>query len=259
MRRRTLLITLGGILALSITVLSLACAQPSSPVPTSAPTVPAPQSGIVKVKWFGQAAFLVTSSTGIRVITDPYTPSNSLKYGEIGESADAVTVSHNHSDHNNVAAVGGSPVVVREAAEVEGLRFRAIPSFHDDAQGKNRGNNTVFAFEVDGLKICHLGDLGQLLDDSQLAQIGKVDILLIPVGGNFTIDAKAATRVVEQLKPGAVIPMHYQTEKTTLPVAGVEEFLQGKANVTRLDASETSFQAGKLPANTQIIVLKPAR
>lgn len=228
--------------------------------PTPSPPPPTPQvSAPLKIKWLGQSAFVITSSRGVKIITDPYTTSERLAYGEIGESADIVTVSHEHGDHNNVAAVGGNPQVVKATAEVKGIEFKATPAYHDASQGKQRGNNTIFSFEVDKIRIAHLGDLGHLLSEEQLAGIGKVDILLIPVGGNYTIDAAAASQVVDQLKPSVVIPMHYKIDKITLPVAGVEEFLQGKKNVTQLDTSEVEFRYGQLPSSTQIIVLKPAR
>lgn len=215
---------------------------------------------MVKIKWLGHASFLITSAAGTKIIIDPYIPTARLTYGEIAESADIVTVSHEHGDHNNVAAVGGNPQVVRDTTEVKGIKFKAIATYHDNSQGKERGKNTVICFEVDGVKVCHLGDLGHPLDDKQVAEIGKVDILLIPVGGNYTIDATVATQVCERLKPSVIMPMHYQTEKSSgMPITGVDEFLQGKTNVTRLDTSEVQFRSGQLPASTQIMVPKPAR
>ena len=214
----------------------------------------------MKIKWLGHASFMITSDTGTRIITDPYTPGGfGLNYGEIRESADIITVSHEHGDHNNVAAVGGNPEVVKGTAEIKGMKFNGIPTYHDDAGGSQRGNNTIFCFEVDGIRVCHLGDLGHPLGDKEVAGLGKVDILLIPVGGNFTIDAKVATEVCNQLQARVVIPMHYQNERcSSFPVSGVDEFLQGKAGVSRPDASEAEFKQGALPATTQIIVLKPA-
>jgi len=214
----------------------------------------------MKVKWLGHASFLITSDGGTRIITDPYTPGGfGLNYGEIKESADIVTVSHERFDHNNVAAVGGNPEVVKGDAAAKGMKFKGIPTYHDASEGKERGNNTIICFEVDGVRVCHLGDLGHQLSEQQIAEIGKVDILLIPVGGNFTIDAKVATEVCGKLAPKVIIPMHYQNERfSSFPVAGVEDFLQGKTNVSRLDTSEVEFKAGELPAATQIIVLKPA-
>lgn len=212
----------------------------------------------MKIKWLGHASFLITSDSGVRIITDPYEPNDRLRYGEIKESAEIVTVSHDHSDHGNVAAVKGNPQVVKGDAEVEGIKFKGIPTFHDAAGGKERGKNTIFCFEVDGVKVCHLGDLGHELTAGQVAQTGAVDVLLLPVGGFYTIDASVASRVVEQLKPRIVIPMHFKNKKCGFPIAGVEEFLSGKKDVNQPDASEVELKAGELPEATQIIVLKPA-
>jgi L-ascorbate metabolism protein UlaG (beta-lactamase superfamily) len=214
----------------------------------------------MKVNWLGQAAFLITSDSGTKIITDPYGTNEMLTYDEINESADIVTVSHDHFDHANVDAVGGNPEVVKGAAEVKGIKFDAVSTYHDNSGGSERGSNTIFCFEVDGVRLCHLGDLGHLLSDKQVADIGKVDILLIPVGGNFTIDAKAATEVAGKLSPKVIIPMHYQNDRCpTFPVAGVDGFLEGKDNVTKPGVSEMEFSTGNLPAATQIVVLKPAR
>lgn len=212
----------------------------------------------MKIKWLGHASFLITSDTGTRIITDPYEPGGNIKYGEINESAEIVAVSHEHADHNNVAAVRGKPEVIRGSAKVKGIEFKGIPSYHDKAGGSQRGSNTIFCFEVDGIRICHLGDLGHQLSDKQVAELGSIDILLIPVGGYFTIDAKVATQVCSQLKPRVIIPMHYRTDKCAFPIAGVDDFLKGKERVTRLETSERNFELEELPASTQIIVLKSA-
>jgi L-ascorbate metabolism protein UlaG (beta-lactamase superfamily) len=214
----------------------------------------------MKIKLLGHSAFLITSDKGVKIITDPYEAGPGWAYGAITESADIVTVSHDHFDHGNVAAVRGNPEVVRRAGRstAKGMEIKGIASYHDEAKGRLRGNNTIFCFDVDGIRVCHLGDLGHLLDDKQVKEIGSVDILLIPVGGYFTIDAKAATQVCNQLKPGVIIPIHYGTEKGASDLAGVDEFLRGKTNVRRLDASEVEFKRGELPATSQIMVLKPA-
>lgn len=212
----------------------------------------------MKLKWLGHSAFVITSDTGIKLITDPYATDDRLSYGEIKESADLVTVSHDHSDHNNVSAVRGNPEIVRGTTEIKGIKFRGIPTYHDEAKGQQRGKNTIFCFEVDGTKVCHLGDLGHTLGDKQIAEIGEVDILLIPVGGFYTIDATAASQVCDQLKPRVTIPMHYKNSKCAFPISGVDGFLEGKKNVSRLDASEVELKSGKLPADTQIIVLQPS-
>lgn len=213
----------------------------------------------MKIKWLGHATFLITSDSGIRIITDPYEPADDLTYSRINEAADIVTVSHGHSDHSNVAAVQGNPQVVRGTTGAKGIEFRGIPTYHDDAGGSKRGSNTILCFEVDGVNVGHMGDLGHTLSNEQVTELGKIDVMLIPVGGFFTIDAKAASQVCDQLKPRVIIPMHYKNEKCAFPIAGVDEFLRGKNNVTRLDSSEVEFKAGELPTSTQIMVLKPAR
>ncbi|MCJ7743545.1 MAG: MBL fold metallo-hydrolase [Dehalococcoidales bacterium] len=214
----------------------------------------------MKVKWLGHASFLITSEAGTKIITDPYNVGSGLSYGEIREAADIVTVSHEHGDHNNVAAVKGSPQVVKGAGakEAKGIKFKGISTYHDEAQGGQRGPNTVFCFEVDGLKVCHLGDLGHALSDKDVAEVGKVDILLVPVGGFFTIDARVATAVSGKLAPKVIIPMHFKNDKLAYPIAAVDDFIKGKSGVTQPNASEVEFKRGKLPAATQIVVLKPA-
>jgi L-ascorbate metabolism protein UlaG (beta-lactamase superfamily) len=213
----------------------------------------------MKIKYLGHSAFVITSAAGLRIVTDPYTPGSGLEYGDITEPADVVTVSHGHRDHNNVAAVRGNPTAVSRAgrAAVKGIEFNGVSSAHDEVGGKMRGGNIIFCFEVDGVRVCHLGDLGHRLDDRQIEEIGCVDVLLIPVGGHYTIDAVAATDVCSQLKPALVIPMHYKTAKGLPEIAGVDAFLSGKEGVSWPKSSEVELTAGSLPAG-QIVVLKPA-
>jgi L-ascorbate metabolism protein UlaG (beta-lactamase superfamily) len=213
----------------------------------------------MKIKYLGHSAFAITSDRGVKIITDPYGTSPDLTYGEITGPADIVTVSHEHFDHCNVAPITGNPEVLRRAESVKaaGISFKGVIGYHDDERGRMRGGNIIFCFVVDGIRLCHLGDLGHLLDDKQLAEIGAVDILFIPVGGVYTIDARVATEVCNQLKPRVIFPMHYRTAKGIPRIAGVDEFLRGKEKVKWLDTSQVEFRAGDLP-DGQIIVLKPA-
>ena len=215
----------------------------------------------MKIEWYGQAAFSITSDSGLKIITDPYTPGGfGLNYNDIGESADIVTVSHDHADHSNVAGVQGSPEVVKATTEAKGIKFKAVAAAHDDAGGSQRGSNNIYCFEVDGINVCHLGDLGHMLSEEQVAEIGKVDVLMIPVGGNFTIDAKVATEVADKLAPKVIIPMHYQNERCpSFPVAGVDGFLEGKDNVVRSDESEIEYRLNDIPEEVMIQVLNPSR
>jgi L-ascorbate metabolism protein UlaG (beta-lactamase superfamily) len=210
----------------------------------------------MKIKYLAHSSFLVTADNGVKIITDPYQPGRGLNHGAITETADIVTISHEHGDHNYVSTLKSNPKVLRESAEVKGIKFRAVPAAHDDKGGSQRGKNTVFCFSVDGINICHAGDLGHILSDTQVKEIGKVDVLLIPVGGFFTIDAGTASKVCKQLEPKIIIPMHFKTEKLDFPITGVDDFIKGKSNVTRSNDSEIEFKADNLPANARIIVLK---
>lgn len=215
----------------------------------------------MKIKWLGHACFLITSENGLRIITDPYVQESGLNYSPIDETADIVTVSHDHFDHNNVSAVKGKPEVVKGSGvkTVKGIQFKGVATYHDEAKGSQRGENVVFCFSIDGVKICHLGDLGHRLNRAEITEIGDVDVLLIPVGGFFTIDAKIATETCKDLQPKVIIPMHFKTPKCDFPIAQVDNFLAGKSDVRKLSSSEVEFKASEMPQTTTIVVLQPAR
>ena len=215
----------------------------------------------MKLKWFGHSCFLITSNEGLRIITDPYTPVGDLKYSPVTEAADIVIVSHDHFDHNNVSMISGKPEVVTGVGvkDVKGIQFKGVATYHDESQGGQRGKNTVFCFSVDGIKLCHLGDLGHKLSREQAAEVGGVDVLLVPVGGFYTIDASVASQVCDDLKPRVIIPMHFKTPKCDFPIVTEEDFLKGKGNVRKLDSSEIEFKQDELPDATEIVVLKPAQ
>jgi len=217
----------------------------------------------MKIKWYGHAAFLITSDQGLRIITDPYESGaygGQLAYGKIRDQVDIALTSHDHADHNFTEGLPGSPQIVKESGtkSVKGVSFKGIATYHDPSKGSERGTNTIFAFSVDGINVCHLGDLGHVLSQKEIAEIGQVDILFIPVGGLFTIDSKEATQVGEQIKPKVLIPMHFKTEKCGFPIAPVDDFLKGKANIKRLKTSEVTFDQVSLPSKTEIVVLEHA-
>jgi L-ascorbate metabolism protein UlaG (beta-lactamase superfamily) len=203
---------------------------------------------------------MITSASGVKIIVDPYTTSERT-YSAINESADIVTVSHEHSDHNDTKAIKGDPEIIRGLVSkaVKGITFSGVASFHDNVQGTQRGANTIFLFAVDGIRFCHLGDLGHRLNSEKMAEIGPVDVLFIPVGGTFTIDAAMATTVAEDLKPKIVLPMHYRTPKSNPTVVPVDDFIKGKANVEQLTGSILELKKDTLPAQMRIIVLQHAR
>ena len=214
----------------------------------------------MKVKWLGHASFLISSEAGLKIITDPYPQGSGLSYAPINEAVNIVTMSHDHFDHNNVSLVPGKPQVITGsgAKNIKGVQFKGVDTYHDDSQGKERGANTAFCFTLDGIKLCHLGDLGHRLSQEQIAEIGSIDILLIPIGGVFTIDAKMAGKVSDDLKPKVVMPMHYKTAKCDWPLNTIDDFLADRKNVKQLTLSEIEFKAGKLPEVTEIVVLQPA-
>ncbi len=179
----------------------------------------------MKIKYLGHSSFLLTESTGTSVVCDPY--DEGVGFAMPAVSADAVTVSHHHYDHDNVAAVSGSPVILdkEQGYELSGVKISAIKSFHDDMGGSLRGENVIFKFRMDGLDVCHLGDLGEECSPELIESILPVNILLIPVGGTYTIDAAMAKEYVDRIMPDVVIPMHYRTKNHTLDIDKVDEFL----------------------------------
>lgn len=214
----------------------------------------------MKIQWLGHSSFLITSQDNKKIITDPYTPGRGLSYAPITDSADVVTKSHDHPDHNNTRAVRGNPVVLAQAGvqTVKGLEIRAVELFHDESGGTQRGNDLAFCFKIDGLNLCHLGDLGHRLTQTQISSISPVDILFLPVGGYFTVDAKAASDVARSLNPKLIFPMHYKTSKADFPIAGVDDFLKDKKNVLNLKTSEFEIKKENLPHDTEIVVLQSA-
>lgn len=213
----------------------------------------------MKIKWLGHSSFLITAEDGTKIITDPYGKFDGLNYAPITESADIVIASHKHGDHYG-GKVKGSPQEVSRAgtAKVKGIEFKGIATFHDPSGGRERGENIIFCFTIDGIRVCHMGDLGHILSKEQVAQIGPIDILLIPVGGFYTIDAREAAQVCDQVQPKVIIPMHVCNKHCAFPIARVDDFLKGKSNVEKTGSSEKEFKKTDLPSATKIVALEPA-
>jgi L-ascorbate metabolism protein UlaG (beta-lactamase superfamily) len=236
----------------------------------AAPPLRSAASPVVgKLTWLGQACFLLETAAGTRVVMDPF--SKGIGYElPVGLRADLITVSHEHPDHNNVAMVANKPRVVRGlTADKKGwarveerfkdVAVRSVGVYHDDKRGTERGLNTVFVLEVGGVRIVHLGDLGHPLSDEQRAAIGSVDVLLVPVGGKFTIGGRQATRVVDQLRPRLmVVPMHYKTDAVTIKeLEPLDDFLEGKSNVRRETAKTIVLSPVKARPAVEIVVMLP--
>jgi L-ascorbate metabolism protein UlaG (beta-lactamase superfamily) len=217
----------------------------------------------MEIKWYGHASFLLITAKGIKIIMDPYEPGSfggGIMYGPITDKVDICLVSHDHADHNYVAGLRGSPQVIKTPGrhEAKGVVVEGILSFHDASHGTERGANIIFVIVADGIRVCHLGDLGHPLTEKEVKAIGQVDCLMIPVGGFYTIGPDEATAVADQLKPKLIIPMHWKTEKCGFPIEAVDRFLQGKKGAHRLRRSTLSLTKKELEAGMGIVVLQPA-
>lgn len=179
----------------------------------------------MKIKWYGHSCFMLTNDSGVRVLTDPCDPTTG--YTLSGIEADAVTVSHGHHDHNYMDAVNGSPEVIDKPGEytVRDVKIIGFTTFHDDCGGKKRGENTMFLFETDDMRVLHAGDLGTVPDEATISALGRVDVLLVPVGGVFTVNYAGAREFANAVKPKVVIPMHYKTAALTFDLETVDKFL----------------------------------
>jgi len=211
----------------------------------------------MKLKWLGHSCFLLTAEGGASLLMDPFKSDAHLSYKEVSEKVDIVTVSHDHFDHNYTGALPGSPQVVKGAGEkaVKGIKVKGIDVFHDDTGGNQRGSNTIFCVEIDKINVCHLGDLGHRLSGHELSAVGKVDVLLVPVGGVFTIGVEDANFLCRDIKPRIAIPMHYKTERCQFLQWGAEDFARGKQTVNRVTGSEYEISVNSLPAGFEVVVL----
>jgi len=221
----------------------------------------------VTIRWHGQSFFEIESSKGTRIVTDPHLID---AYGRKEVPGDLILISHEHNDHTQITAVKNSG----KAKVIHGLKpignkldwnpidetfrdvhLRSVGVYHDNVNGMLRGKNTVFILEVDGLHIVHLGDLGHLLSERAVKEIGPVDILMIPVGGVYTLNGADAKKVVEQLKPRQyILPMHYGT-KVFDDVLPADEFLDEQKNVEKLAGNTLVVKTDFKPTEPVIVVL----
>jgi L-ascorbate metabolism protein UlaG (beta-lactamase superfamily) len=180
------------------------------------------------ITWLGQSCFKIQSGD-VTVVTDPYNSDVGFKLPRL--TADIVTVSHEHYDHNNVAGVSGvngAPFLISAPGEyeVKGVFVYGIPFWHDKSEGKDRGQSIAYRIEAEGISVAHLGDLGHTLSEEQVAELDGVDILLIPVGGKWTIGANEAVEIINEIEPRIVIPMHYKIPGLKVDVESVDKFLK---------------------------------
>lgn len=222
--------------------------------------------GELIIQYLGHSCFFLDVD-GFRILIDPFSPQ--VGYGTLQKEADLVTVSHEHMDHNYAEAAPGAEVIRGLTPDGLGwetvsykkgnISINSVPSYHDEASGRLRGRNAIFIFDIAGIRIVHLGDLGHLLPEGDVDRISPVDILFVPVGGHYTIDALEAAQVVEQLVPSVVIPMHYGTRATrNLPLSSCDPFLEGEDAVYKKGNKPLTITGDKIPETTEVWILDPA-
>lgn len=209
------------------------------------------------ITWLGQACFKIQGKD-TTIITDPYDGEIGLKLPRL--HADIVTISHDHHDHNNGKGVSGQPFIVNGLGEYEikKIFIWGLPSWHDNKEGAERGNNTIYIFKFEDVKLAHLGDLGTTLTDEQLEKLEGVDVLFVPVGGTYTLDAKRAAEVVNQVEPRIVIPMHYKIPGLKIKLDSVDKFCNEMGIKPDQPEEKVKIIKKDLPAEElKVIILKP--
>lgn len=221
----------------------------------------------VAVTYYGHACFMVTTPSRIHVLIDPF--ASNMNYKFPGEQAEIVLISHEHADHNNFGSVAGFPIILHglklDGSDYEAIDFHmrelhvtSVPCFHDADRGSQRGRNTIFILDIDRFRLVHLGDLGGPLTAEQKALLKHINVLMVPVGGFFTIDAENAAGLIRDLAPDVIIPMHYQTAATQkLPIDPVDKFLALVSPVFRDAPNPLVLDIGKPVAKPGIYVLTP--
>ncbi|WP_088189130.1 MBL fold metallo-hydrolase [Desulfosporosinus sp. FKA] len=207
------------------------------------------------IRWFGHSCFLFTNQEGLKILTDPFNEKVGYPLPEV--NTDIITVSHHHHDHDYIQGLPGKPLIIDEEGQhnISGLSLTGTKTFHDDDLGSKRGKNVLFSFTMDGVTVVHLGDLGHVLTPEQLSNVGQVDIVCIPVGGFYTIDAEQAYQVIRQLNPKIILPMHYKRDDTiSLPIAGVDSFLKHFDLIKK--AKDLNISSSSLPQSQEVVVLE---
>ena len=207
---------------------------------------------MLQIRWHGHACFEITND--VTLVTDPH-DGKSIGIPAPSVTGDVILVSHDHYDHNSVKTVEkeDSKVVTDERKKnISNIEIKGIESFHDECNGAKRGKNIIYKFIMDDVSFCHLGDLGHELDDDAIQKIGDVDILFIPVGGTFTVDAEQAWKVINSIKPKIAIPMHYKIGGLSLPIDGVDPFLEKNIFKTLKVGNEIDIEKEDLPSEMEI-------
>jgi L-ascorbate metabolism protein UlaG (beta-lactamase superfamily) len=208
----------------------------------------------MEITYLGRSCFKIRGKQAT-VITDPFSPELGYTMGK--QTADIVTVSHSHKDHSYTQGINGTPRILNRPGEYEaaGVLVIGLPSYHDREKGAERGNNIIFVMEMEEVSICHMGDLGHPLTDAQVEEIGKVDVLMIPVGGVYTINAQQAAATMRQLEPRIVLPMHYQAGLFSADLEPLDNFLRETSVQSQTPQSKLNVTKSNLPLTQQILQL----
>ncbi|MHB8990131.1 MAG: MBL fold metallo-hydrolase [Chloroflexota bacterium] len=208
----------------------------------------------MEIIWLGHSCFRIKGKD-VTILTDPFDRSSGYNLGRV--TADVVTVSHQAPDHSNVAEVEGNPKLVNGPGEYEigGALITGVATRRDEGPSEGKLRNTAYLIEIDDLTVCHLGDLGHILTPQQVEQMDSADVLLIPVGGVNTIGASKAAEVVSQIEPRIVIPMHYKTDVTTLPLEPVSKFLREMGSPDLNPQPKLTVNKGSIPEETTLVLL----
>lgn len=196
----------------------------------------------MNLTWLGHASFLIEDNNGTKIVTDPF--DETVGYPLFRGNTDIVTISHEHFDHNYTALLHEDVKILRNANEYQenNITIESFPSFHDEVKGAKRGPNTIFKFNFGNITICHLGDLGHMLDDEVIDLIGNIDVLLIPVGGNYTIGGEEAALLAKKINSKITIPMHYKTPQLTFELDGVETFLTNMKTGEKISSNSIKIE-----------------
>jgi L-ascorbate metabolism protein UlaG (beta-lactamase superfamily) len=217
----------------------------------------------MQIIWHGQSCFEIITTPAknsqVKIIIDPFSEEIGLRLPKM--EADILLVSHQHYDHNNKKGVAGSPFLVEGPGEYEikNIFITGIRSWHDISQGKERGENTIYTIETEEMRLCHLGDLGQKeLEEEQLEKIGDIDVLMLPVGGTYTVSGKEAANIMSQMEPKITIPMHYHIPKLKIKLDGLDKFLKLLGIKSIEPVNKLSLKKKDIPeGEAKIIILKP--
>jgi len=207
---------------------------------------------LLQIRWHGHSCFGITNE--ITLVTDPH-DGKSIGIHAPNVTGDIVLVSHDHYDHNSIKSVekeGSKVITDTRKRNISNVEIKGIESFHDECCGEKRGSNIIYKFTMEDITFCHMGDLGHDLDEDTVQKIDDVDILFIPIGGTFTLDAKQAWRIIKKVKPRIAVPMHYKIGGLSLPITGIEPFLEENNYEILKVGNEIDIEKEDLPEEPEV-------